>query len=831
MRWPWQKGRTDRAGDSPVAPEPASPPRPRAEWTALPPLRSTFVPDAPLVVPAAAFVDSLSLRRPLLHRPASVLPEPPPGQVVGRAITTDDGLTRPAPVPQAYGDASYAPPVVELPPWRPPVRTAPEPAPVEVSEPVTDVALDPVAAEPAAVDAGQPPPLPLPAIATGEQADESGDPEILPRRRRPNLGQSRRLGVDRTLLPVPAPEATPEPPAPEAPDGASTDAGRRFLAQLQDLARRAEPVSGGDDAVQPSETPDRPDRSAASSRRLGLGAPIPSVPVPEDHAPPVDAVPDRPASLPPPDADLPPVVVYRPSAASTEVRPLPVKPKAIVALPALPVEAAGTEAVPADVRDTLSRAYGVDVGDKPIQRGPTAGLHAQSLGARAFTRGGEVFLPAEEGPLDSPAARGLLAHELTHVAQQRLIGSGFPPEDSPAGHQLEEQARIAERYFRGDPGAPAPTADLIHPTPAAVPEPLDPSDYARQVADELVNQGLAHRDGLGMLIFGPEAGSLPTPEPVQRKSIFDTEPQRVESTGGFFKKMLADYKAEVESVWSPDKIARGKQTGGQVGAGLAKVEAPGPAPVPKPEPPKEPPSKEMLSGEQVKAKLEETTKDVKTQTTTAQEAATVAGQKAEEAHEHALASEFMATKGKSGQLPTGTRSSGPAPSGKNLPPVSTSAPASFTKTGDSGEAPQRPIESLGDLKAAFVGAWTENFLGRWGTDKIASGTQRSGGVGRGLAALDDAPDLPDAPAPPDAPAGKGAASLQAKAGTAAAAGAVVAAGALTSGVRPRISADDVEYNDRQLEELSNRIYMRLRSRLGTELRIDRERAGLLTDLR
>ncbi len=36
--------------------------------------------------------------------------------------------------------------------------------------------------------------------------------------------------------------------------------------------------------------------------------------------------------------------------------------------------------------------------------------------------------------------------------------------------------------------------------------------------------------------------------------------------------------------------------------------------------------------------------------------------------------------------------------------------------------------------------------------------------------------------------------------------------------------------DRELDELSGRIYDRIRTRLRTELLIDRERAGLVTDL-
>ena len=75
-----------------------------------------------------------------------------------------------------------------------------------------------------------------------------------------------------------------------------------------------------------------------------------------------------------------------------------------------------------------------------------------------------MFLPAEEGPLSSQRARGVLAHELTHVAQQRRLGGVLPSPHTPEARRLELGAQVTERYFRGDPGAPAPSADLLHPS-------------------------------------------------------------------------------------------------------------------------------------------------------------------------------------------------------------------------------------------------------------------------------------------------------------------------------------------------------------------------------
>lgn len=110
---------------------------------------------------------------------------------------------------------------------------------------------------------------------------------------------------------------------------------------------------------------------------------------------------------------------------------------------------------PYDLLDAVRRAQGVDISDVPIRRGPEVADEARLLGARSFTRDAEVFLPAQEGSPDGPVARGLLAHELTHAAQQRALGSALPAEDSEAGRALEAQAVAAERWARGLGADPA----------------------------------------------------------------------------------------------------------------------------------------------------------------------------------------------------------------------------------------------------------------------------------------------------------------------------------------------------------------------------------------
>src|SRR6185437_2622693 len=87
--------------------------------------------------------------------------------------------------------------------------------------------------------------------------------------------------------------------------------------------------------------------------------------------------------------------------------------------------------------------------DVTVSRGAQAGREADALGARAFARDSEIVLPPGAGPLERPQTRALLAHELTHVAQQRLLGPTLPPEDSAAGAVLERAAVAAERRVLG----------------------------------------------------------------------------------------------------------------------------------------------------------------------------------------------------------------------------------------------------------------------------------------------------------------------------------------------------------------------------------------------
>ena len=85
-------------------------------------------------------------------------------------------------------------------------------------------------------------------------------------------------------------------------------------------------------------------------------------------------------------------------------------------------------ALPAPVRGDMERRLGSDFGDVRVHTGADAHESAQSVGANAYTVGSDVVFQNGQYDPSSDQGRHTLAHELTHVVQQR---SG-PVDGSPA---------------------------------------------------------------------------------------------------------------------------------------------------------------------------------------------------------------------------------------------------------------------------------------------------------------------------------------------------------------------------------------------------------------
>ena len=95
-------------------------------------------------------------------------------------------------------------------------------------------------------------------------------------------------------------------------------------------------------------------------------------------------------------------------------------------------------------RDRFERLFGADLGSVRIHQGPAAASAAHALGADAFTIGNNVFFAAGRYEPHTRAGRRLLAHELTHVLQQRGALGGAADE-SLCETEASEAAAAIER--------------------------------------------------------------------------------------------------------------------------------------------------------------------------------------------------------------------------------------------------------------------------------------------------------------------------------------------------------------------------------------------------
>ena len=206
------------------------------------------------------------------------------------------------------------------------------------------------------------------------------------------------------------------------------------------------------------------------------------------------------------------------------------------------------------LRAELRRIHRVDVGDRPIRRGPDASEAAKAVGARAFAHQGEVYLPAEEGPVDHPETRGMLAHELTHVIQQRELGPSLPDEGTPAGQVLEAHAAEAERWFSSRPGAtePTPIAEVTQRRLRIVERPI--AQIARHVVDELLHSIEGFNGGGSPFLAARLTPTIATPgamsSGLQRRAI--SPPEAME-------RLAADLRSGSPPTYAPADVLDGWQ--------------------------------------------------------------------------------------------------------------------------------------------------------------------------------------------------------------------------------------------------------------------------------
>ncbi len=121
--------------------------------------------------------------------------------------------------------------------------------------------------------------------------------------------------------------------------------------------------------------------------------------------------------------------------------------------------------LPGPLRSALESHVGADLSGVRLHSGGAASESAAKMGAEAYTIGEDIVLGTGATDLDSDAGVHRLAHEATHVVQQRSGPvSGSPVEEglavSDPGDRFELAAEHSARSFlAGRKAAQGPTAD------------------------------------------------------------------------------------------------------------------------------------------------------------------------------------------------------------------------------------------------------------------------------------------------------------------------------------------------------------------------------------
>lgn len=115
--------------------------------------------------------------------------------------------------------------------------------------------------------------------------------------------------------------------------------------------------------------------------------------------------------------------------------------------------------LPAPVRSEMEGRFGAPLADVRVHTDGAAAASAAGLGARAYTAGSDIVFGAANFAPDSAAGRGLLAHELTHVVQQRRAGvPATQPSVADGGARNDKAEREAEANARLAAGSAPLTA-------------------------------------------------------------------------------------------------------------------------------------------------------------------------------------------------------------------------------------------------------------------------------------------------------------------------------------------------------------------------------------
>jgi hypothetical protein len=121
-----------------------------------------------------------------------------------------------------------------------------------------------------------------------------------------------------------------------------------------------------------------------------------------------------------------------------------------------------------------------NLSDVRIHADEAADALNQSLDARAFTTGNDIFFRLGAFQPDAEQGRQLLAHELTHVVQQRSMPPVDGPRVGPSDDQYEQEARTASAVDEPLKGFTARAPSTIGRSPATIIQRADDDDAEKE---------------------------------------------------------------------------------------------------------------------------------------------------------------------------------------------------------------------------------------------------------------------------------------------------------------------------------------------------------------
>lgn len=170
------------------------------------------------------------------------------------------------------------------------------------------------------------------------------------------------------------------------------------------------------------------------------------------------------------------------------------------------VVSGGGRPLEAEVRGEMEGRLGHDFSDVRVHDDGAAHESAKAVNAHAYTVGSNVVFQRDKYDPGSDAGKVMLAHELTHVVQQRsgpVDGSSAPggiKVSDPSDRFEREAASTAERAMAAPAPAPVPVAAAAAPVQrdvdeaAAPPVQRDEAPAEEEKEEEAVQGAFVQRD-------------------------------------------------------------------------------------------------------------------------------------------------------------------------------------------------------------------------------------------------------------------------------------------------------------------------------------------------